>query len=221
MIPTPTGLGPPTRVQPRRPPARGTTTGLPGDTHLGQDTPNAASTRADAVPKPPAHRARTRRPATPLPPPHRRLRSDPACLLPHRAPAACPPAAAGHPTDHPGRPRRRRQRLQSKPPLPLRVSFPPYRPQPGLDPARKAALIGVPSTSTPAGGHRTETTMAARKTTQAVQALEDHTDHDQPCHLANTLALISIAQSLDTLREQAAVIADQLTNLAHLRRDGR
>ena len=30
MIPTPTGLGPPTRVQPRRPPASRTTTGLLG-----------------------------------------------------------------------------------------------------------------------------------------------------------------------------------------------
>ncbi len=54
---------------------------------------------------------------------------------------------------------------------------------------------------------------------QAVQALEDH--HDQPSHLANTLALISIAQSLDTLREQGAVLADQLTYPAHLRRNGR
>ena len=35
--------------------------------------------------------------------------------------------------------------------------------------------------------------MAATKTTQAVQTLEDHTDHTRPCHLANTLALISIA----------------------------
>jgi hypothetical protein len=61
--------------------------------------------------------------------------------------------------------------------------------------------------------------MAATTAMQAVQALEDHTDHDQPCHLANTLALISIAHSLDTLTEQAAVIADQLTDLAHLRRD--
>ena len=61
--------------------------------------------------------------------------------------------------------------------------------------------------------------MAATKTTQAVQALEDHTDHDQPCHLANTLTFISIAQSLDTLTEQPAVTADQLTNLAHRRRD--
>ena len=63
--------------------------------------------------------------------------------------------------------------------------------------------------------------MAARKTMQAVHALEDHSDDDQPCHLANTLALISIAQSLGTLREQGAVIADQLTHLPHLRRDGR
>jgi hypothetical protein len=42
---------------------------------------------------------------------------------------------------------------------------------------------------------------------QAVQALEDHSDHDQPRHPANTFALVSVAQSLDTLYEQGAVIA--------------
>ena len=53
---------------------------------------------------------------------------------------------------------------------------------------------------------------------QAIQALEDHADHDQPRHLADTLALVGVhPQSLATLTEQGAVIADQLTDLARLR----
>ena len=47
--------------------------------------------------------------------------------------------------------------------------------------------------------------MPAKRTSQAIEALEDHMrsghDIDQPAQLANTLALLSIAESLDALVE--------------------
>ena len=47
--------------------------------------------------------------------------------------------------------------------------------------------------------------MPVKRTSQAIEALEEHTrsDHDvdQPSQLANTLALISIAENLDALVE--------------------
>jgi len=47
--------------------------------------------------------------------------------------------------------------------------------------------------------------MPVKRTSQAIEALEEHIrgghDVDQPAHLANTLALISIAENLDALVE--------------------
>ena len=47
--------------------------------------------------------------------------------------------------------------------------------------------------------------MPANRTSQAIEALEDHIrsglDTNQPAQLANTLALLSIAENLDALVE--------------------
>jgi hypothetical protein len=47
--------------------------------------------------------------------------------------------------------------------------------------------------------------MPAKRTSQAIEALDEHMrsghDTDQPAWLANTLALISIAENLDALVE--------------------
>ena len=59
--------------------------------------------------------------------------------------------------------------------------------------------------------------MGAQRTSQAIGALEDHiagiSHTEQPASLAGTLALISIAQSLDTLSEIGADIAANLNRL--------
>ena len=59
--------------------------------------------------------------------------------------------------------------------------------------------------------------MGAQRTSQAIGALQDHiagSSHtEQPVSVAGTLALISIAQSLDTLCEIGTDIAANLNRL--------
>ena len=107
--------------------------------------------------------------------------------------------------EHPGRPPRRRQRLRSKPAF--HSGFPSRRTArlAGLTPPQPPAPSGPVSQHPFTRDSRTEIAMPAKRTSQAIEALEEHMrsghDIDRPAQLANTLALLSIAENLDALVE--------------------
>jgi len=67
--------------------------------------------------------------------------------------------------------------------------------------------------------------MPVKRTSQAIEALEEHIrsghDIDQPAHVANTLALISIAENLDALIEIGIDAIGGLTQIVRVLQPGR
>ena len=124
---------------------------------------------------------------------------------PRAARSAAPSGVAGLMTEHPGRPPWRRQRLRSKPAL--HSGFPSRRTArlAGLTPPRPPAPSGPVNQRPSSRDSRTEIAMPVKRTSQAREAVEEHMrsghDIDQSAHVANTFALLSIAENLDALVE--------------------